>query len=137
MSKTSMFCIGLILTACLGCGEKLPPLGKVHGRVTLDGRPVPRADVCFIAGDGGSSFAVTDADGRYTLSYPIRKGKNAGAMIGKHKVIINNVRPDDGSLPPTTEKIIPIPARYNSQTTLAVEVKPGENEIDFPLTTGK
>jgi hypothetical protein len=137
-SRLLLLCLGgLLLAPGAGCGPTLPPLGRVHGVVTLDGKPVPNADVCFIATDGAASFACTDAGGRYELSYPIRKGKGAGALIGKHRVVINTIRPNDGSLPPTVVAPIPIPARYNSQTTLTAEVKPGDNEINFALMSGK
>jgi hypothetical protein len=137
-SRLLLLCLGgLLLAPGVGCGPKLPPLGRVHGLVTLDGKPVPNADVCFIAADGASSFACTDAQGRYELSYPVRKGKDAGALIGKHRVVINTIRPNDGSLPTPAVAPIPIPARYNSQTTLTAEVKPGDNEINFSLKSAK
>jgi hypothetical protein len=137
-SRLLLLCLGgLLMAPGVGCGPKLPPLGRVHGLVTLDGKPVPNADVCFIAADGAASFACTDAEGRYRLSYPIRKGKGAGALIGKHRVVINTIRPNDGSLPATVVAPIPIPARYNSQSTLTAEVKPGDNEINFALKSAK
>ncbi|NLF08523.1 MAG: hypothetical protein GX594_11165 [Pirellulaceae bacterium] len=125
--------LGLLFAQCFGCGPKLPPLGTVHGRVTLDDRPVPNADICFMATDGASSFGCTDAEGRYKLSYPLRKGRNAGAMLGTHRVLINTIRPNDGSLPEPQIAPIPLPPCYNTQTTLSAEVKPGENEINFDL----
>jgi hypothetical protein len=137
-TRLLLLCLGgLVLAPAGGCGPKLPPLGTVHGVVTLDGKPVPNADVCFIAADGAASFACTDAEGRYRLSYPLTKGKGAGALIGTHRVVINTIRPNDGSLPATAVAPIPIPVRYNSQTTLTAEVKPGDNEINFALKSAR
>jgi hypothetical protein len=133
-----LLCLGaLLLAPGIGCGVKLPPLGRVRGLVTLDGKPVPNADVCFLAADGAASFACTDDQGRYELSYPVAKGKGAGAMIGKHRVVINTIRPNDGSLPAPAVPPVPIPACYNSQTTLTADVKPGENEINFALKSAR
>ncbi|MBN1396342.1 MAG: carboxypeptidase regulatory-like domain-containing protein [Pirellulales bacterium] len=132
-SKHILISLGLLIALIAGCGPKLPPLGTVHGQVTLDGKPVPNADICFLASDGASSFGCTDAEGRYKLSYPLRKGKNAGAMIGKHRVMINTIRPNDGSLPTPAVPPIQIPARYNSKTTLTADVKQGDNEINFHI----
>ena len=43
---------GIVAILCLtaaGCGgDKLPPLGKVTGTITLDGEPLPNARVTFI-----------------------------------------------------------------------------------------
>ena len=122
-----------LLTALLtlplgGCGSgDRPTLGKVHGRVTLDGKPLAHVGIVFQPQEvgGRDSSGVTNADGEYVLKY-IRD--ELGAAIGKNKVKISKQRTPD----PATETL---PLRYNQQTTLTAEVKPGENEIPFDLTS--
>lgn len=116
-----------------GCSDGLPPLGKVSGQVTLDGKPLPGADVFFVPESGIQSYGRTDEQGFYKLSYVSKKGREAGAVIGKHRVSINTLSPqrDIGAPPPKT-----IPPCYNTQTTLVAEVKPGTNQFDFSLKSG-
>lgn len=120
----------------LGCGSSdRPELGDVHGTVTMDGAPLANAQVVFSPEGGRPSTGVTDAAGKYTLTY-IRDIK--GAKVGNHSVRIESV-PAAPSDPEAATKEAPIPfketipAKYNAKSTLTAEVKPGENTIDFPL----
>jgi hypothetical protein len=134
-SLPGLSCFALTLASVAGCSDGLPPLGKVGGLVTLDGRPLAGADVFFVPVGGGiQSYGCTDAKGRYRLSYSGRKGPGAGAILGRHRVMISAGNPQAGN-----EAVAPppiLPSRYNTQTTLAAEVKPGYNDLDFPLQSG-
>ncbi len=122
------------LSVITGCGYS--DLGAVTGKVTLDGVPVEGATLEFQPDEEGASpsIGITDAAGEYTLKYT---RDSYGAKVGTHKVRI--------TLPTTSmdengvETIVPqpIPARYNSATTLVSEVKPGSNTFDFELEKGK
>jgi hypothetical protein len=111
-------------------GSNIPPLGRVTGMVTLDGKPLANAVVTFIPmseeankeAKGSGSSAYTDASGRYDLQY---SPEEFGALIGKHLISITALDPNTGRelLPPA----------YNSNTTLTEVVKPGSNTIDLPL----
>jgi hypothetical protein len=76
-------------------------------------------------------MGLTDKDGRYKLDYLF---DTPGAKVGPHTVTITTPREDEsgGEVPNFKERV---PAHYNSATTLSAEVKPGNNKIDFPLTT--
>jgi hypothetical protein len=113
----------LALTVFGGCGGDRPDLGGVYGTVTLDGHPLGEAKVVFEPEDKQhrGSVGVTDAEGRYTLSY-LREID--GATIGTHAVRIS---------PGSETAQYAIPAKYNTQTTLTREVKRGDNRIDFEL----
>jgi hypothetical protein len=112
--------VGLLLLSACSRGDK-PPLGTVSGTVTFDGKPLGDARVIFEPTEGGrASTASTDRDGKYALTY-LRKEK--GAKVGPHLVRITAANPGI------------LQARYNSQTTLRAEVKPGNNQIDFPLAS--
>ena len=119
--------LGMIGAGCGGGSKDRPALGQVHGRVTLDAQPVVHAAIVFepqhVA--GRQSLGVTDANGKYVLHY-IRD--ETGAAIGKNTVRISTQRTND----PATETL---PKRYNQETTLVREVKAGDNEIDFELTS--
>jgi hypothetical protein len=118
-----LLCIGLFS----GCHRSTrPALGLVHGRVTLDGKPLADAIVTFTPeGRGRNSTAFTNSDGTYSLNY-IRDIQ--GAAVGWHTVRIStgDVR---------TRKPELAPERYNTKSGLRIEVVAGENAIDFPLAS--
>jgi hypothetical protein len=128
-----------LLPAVCGCASyKTAP---VSGRVTLDGKPLPYATVMFVpeAAQTGkdpvpSSVGDTNEDGRYTLVLA-SGGKTAGAVVGKHKVIIvMGGRAAANDTEPTFHK--QLPARYNRRTELECDVPAkGRDDADFPLTS--
>jgi predicted small lipoprotein YifL len=117
----------LILTGCLaGCGKSGPELAPVSGRVTVDGQSMENVDVTFQPDEmRPASYGRTDADGHYELGY--KRGVQ-GALLGQHTVRITVER----SLVPNPPHIA---ARFNSQSELRREVKAGQNEFDFDVTT--
>jgi hypothetical protein len=131
---------GFVLLLAAGCGDRVAP---VSGRVTLDGRPLANAFVTFQPlargkdiNPGPGSAGKTDADGRYTLQVVGRKSK--GAIVGPHRVAIVAYARD---LPRNTDDFNPnlppqiVPARYNSETELLVDVPAGGTDAaDFDLT---
>jgi hypothetical protein len=116
----------LLVGFATGCGQSGPDLAPVKGRVTLDGRPLDTVDVVFQPTKGDPpSTSRTDAEGHYELLY---KRGFAGAHIGEHIVRIeftSNIVKN----PPN------VPDRYNKQSELRREVKSGQNEFDFDLTS--
>jgi hypothetical protein len=124
---TCIITASIFITSILGCssGDR-PPLGTVHGKITLDGKPLPRANVGFVPTTGGrESWGVSDTDGNYVIRY-LRD--IMGAKVGVHTVRISTAR--DRAL--TTETV---PSRYNVKSILQKEVAAGDNVIDFDLTT--
>lgn len=120
----------------LGCGggaEDKPETGTVTGTVTLDEKPLAEARVVFAPVDGGqSSEAVTDEQGNYELVY---RGEELGAKVGQHKVYISTFEEsylDDLGKPTGGRKEL-VPLKYNEDTELMEEVKPGENTIPLDL----
>src|SRR5208282_1635072 len=110
----SALLIALFLSA--GCGGG-PAVGKVHGTVTLDGKPLPKAVVTFIpVGGGRQSSGFTDADGRYLLWF---LGDRMGARVGKHKVRIHTSGTEETGRTHEKERV---PEKYNTETTLECEV---------------
>jgi hypothetical protein len=121
------------ILAC-GCGKPshFPDLGDVSGTVTLDGRPLDKVNVAFEPGEGRPSIGVTDAQGRYTLQFV---GGYNGAIVGRHTVRIGTegyVLGPDGTDEFVAESL---PPAYNKQSTLAADVKPGQNTFNFELSS--
>ena len=116
----------MLLVALAGCSKSGPQIAPVHGVVKLDGQPLANADVQFQPdGSQRPSSARTDAEGRYELVY---KRGQPGAMVGKHTVRIW-VSPEVVRKPPV------IAARFDTKSELVREVKSGDNECDFDVTT--
>ena len=112
-----------------GCGSGDLQLGSVSGTVTLDDRPLPDAIVEFQPAAGSPSEGVTDNAGNYHLRYTARK---KGALLGKHQVrITSSTRTDAQGQKVDVPQLLP--ARYNRDSELTAEVKPGSNKLDFPL----
>lgn len=131
---------GLILVVALltvGCssGSQVAP---VSGKITLDEKALPNARISFQpSGDatnpGIGSYGKTNARGEYTLNLTDDSGP--GAMVGMHRVVVVAY---DGD-PEAAEKDDRIklkhilPRKYNMDTVLTFEVKPGPNTANFDL----
>ncbi len=135
----------VLLTSLLffsGCGGGDSfELAAVSGKVTMDGKPLAGVTVTYqpIAQDkknpGAGSFGKTNEQGEFTLEL-ITTGE-AGAAVGSHQVSITTPAPEDSGDSDVNDFADPIPARYNSQTTLTAEVKEGgTDKADFKLTSG-
>jgi hypothetical protein len=130
----SGLCFCLILW---GCGSDDPSLVPVWGIVTIDGEPLVDATVEFVPETGWGSQGKTDENGFYDLLY---RAQEKGAPVGQHKVRISTeIEPDADSTNPEIQKGREelIPAKYNTHTTLKVQVEEGENmELHFDLKSG-
>mgnify|MGYP001245889079 FL=1 len=140
------------LIAIAGC-DSGPPTGDVTGTVTMDGKPLTNAIVSFVPQSGGqTAIGKTDSAGKYEL---YRRGER-GALLGTHTVVITTVQEPVAAAPSMSsdseeylkqasggnpsdynQAIVkePIPARYNKQSTLTMEVSKGKNTIDLELTS--
>jgi len=124
----------LLGTGFAGCSGSGIRLGKVTGKVTLAGAPLPDALVTFNPVNGGSpSAGRTSADGTYKLNF---SRKIDGAMVGEHTVIISTYQAalED---PPTPEVPEKVPFKYREGDDLPkATVKSGSNKFDFTLESG-
>lgn len=132
------FLTGVVVIGC-GRGPDLPPMSKVSGTVTLNGRPLPRGTVQFVPDvargtEGPSGVGLIDENGHYEITTAGVKG----ALVGHHKISVEAEEEYDE----TTISMGPslIPRRYNNPETsgLTAEVKDGEeNEIPLVLGSGR
>ena len=69
--RTSLFpaIVAIAMAIQVGCSGNNPPLGKVSGRVTLDGQPLAGVIINFKPTEGRAATGTTDADGNYTLEF--------------------------------------------------------------------
>lgn len=136
MRFTLFVTIALVITSLTGCGGSGLQLAEVTGKVTLDGKAVPKARIEFVpvAAGGSPSLGVTDQEGNYRLAF---SQDEFGAMLGKHSVKITTKKlskdelPEDGS---NAEQVfVAIPKKYSAPDALTAEVKAGKNSINFDL----
>ncbi|WP_145090825.1 carboxypeptidase-like regulatory domain-containing protein [Rosistilla carotiformis] len=100
----------------------------MSGTVTFDGEPLPNALVSFYHEDDRPSHGKTDASGLYELTY---MADRPGAIVGKNVVRITVATVEGEGVAPQKELI---PAMYNVDSELTVDVQPGSNaDVDFDL----
>jgi hypothetical protein len=119
-----------------GCGKPAYQLetAPVHGKVTLDGQPLPSGYVVVPTARGRMASGRIHPDGTFVMT---TYDEGDGVQVGTHPVIVNELPPDEFSPVPADERV-PIPTRYTSAGTsgLTVDVKPDEdNYLDINLTT--
>lgn len=127
--RTFYLLIVLFVTA-IGC-DSGPKLYEVSGKVSFDGSPIEKGDITFRAENTSTSPQGSSIkDGAYKIK----------ANEGKYKVEIISTRLVPGKKGPMGEPAIEefIPEKYNTKTTLGVDIKStGKNEISFELTSKK
>ena len=116
---------GLLLvgTACSSRTAGYPDLGPVISTVTLDGKPLPDVTVMFQPENGRASTGLTDAEGRYDLTFTeVAKG----AKVGRHTVSFSQEIAED-DIPATMR-----PPKYLGHS-FEFEVTTAPNVFDFDL----
>ncbi len=107
----------------------------------MDGSPLVGVVVSFAPKTGRTSSGVTDAKGKYELTYA---HGTKGAQVGEHTVHISSQGGEGGGGNPNEEggtSNAPkadyfkgrIPAKYDQKSTLTATVAAGDNTFDFKL----
>jgi hypothetical protein len=111
-------------------------MARVTGKVTYQGKPVPKGTIAFIpvAPDGRNATGVLSPDGTYALQ---SEEPNDGAQLGEYKVTIS-ARDDvvlDYTPPVPVKPKMLAPAQYENPETsgLKATVVRGSNVFDFDL----
>ena len=124
----------LFFTACLaliGCSRS--DMGTVTGSVTVDGEPAKVGAISFFAVDGRAPTAGAPiVDGKFTAQ--VKPGVcmvqiRVSKVVGKKKIY------DTPDSPVREVWAEVLPAKYNDNTQLKLEVKRGENQKEYALTT--
>jgi hypothetical protein len=108
--------------------------GIIDGTVTFDGAPLFDGLIRFIPTDGQTASAdATIASGEFTAKVPVGEKRvtiSAPKVVGKRKMYET---PDSPTVNVVEELL---PERYNVQSELMITVKPGQQDAEFPLTSG-
>jgi len=132
------FWLVLSLMVLCGCGQKGIPRAEVEGTVTFESKPIADGVILFvpIPGIQGAPVQLNIKDGHFSSKTDEKDRR--GIVIGENDVQImamietgKKVRAPDGNL--IDETVQSIPARFNEETELRREVKPGTNKFDFHL----
>ena len=135
-----VFCLTLLLLGA-GCGQRGANRAAVHGEVTLDGRPLEQGSILFVPADGakGAVAGGPIEEGRYQIS------QSNGVALGWTRVEIRAVRKTGKMVPKPMARLDShemveeyaeaIPPRFNSASTLKIEVRPADNVADFKLAS--
>jgi hypothetical protein len=115
-----------------GCGGE--SVSTVHGKVTLDGEPVNGGNIMFLPTGGSRKAAAAIEQGAYALA------TTDALPPGEYRVEIRWPKPtgrkipsaDPGMQADETKEVVP--AKYNENSTLTVEIGGGDVEKDFALT---
>ncbi len=129
---------GLLLVLCISACAQEPPRAAIEGEVTLAiGQPLPTGTIRFLPLDGaaGAIAFAEISEGKYRLA------STKGPALGKNRVEITALRksgekipvPDGppGQFQEVDEQYLP--ARFNINSTITVEIIPGQNKKDFRL----
>ncbi len=131
MTKRLLFFLLSPVFLAPGCSE--PTEGVVSGTVIVDGEPAKTGAITYIPVDGKSPTAgAVITDGKYTATVPLGKTKiqiHVTKVVGQTKLYDT---PDSPLMPIRVEVL---PPKYNYQTELLLDVKPGKNQQDYDLTT--
>lgn len=118
-----------------GCGGAFD--ASAYGKVTLDGKTVPRGTVTFHPVSGGPAVYGTIDGG----SYSVHTGRESGLPSGDYQVSITanelsaQSQTDKGGPPPPGKAITPAWYRMKETSGLKYTVKRGKNEINLELTS--
>jgi hypothetical protein len=122
-------CMGLSLFA--GCSRS--DLGTVRGTVTVDGEPAKVGAISFFAVDGRAPTAgARIVDGKYTAQ--VHPGLCV-VQIRVSKVVGSKKLYDTPDSPVREVWAEILPAKYNNNTQLKLDVKRGENIQEYAITT--
>jgi hypothetical protein len=122
-----------LLVAIAGCGNSNSGRSQVHGTVTVNGTPPASGAIAFTPVDGAApTSGGSIVDGKYSVDVPIGQSKVAirvPRVVGQRKLY----NTPDSPVQPTMEESLP--AKFNDETELTLDVKPGETQGDFDLKT--
>lgn len=145
VSARMLFVLGaMALAGCGGAAADAPPVAPVEGTVKWNGAPLAGVTVTYMPTDVAAGIAtspslgITDDKGHYVLTF---SAAQKGAIIGKHKVLLQKDSPVDDEEKPIPDAIV-IPPRYNGDTKLIVTVPPnglsgGEADFDLQFEKGE
>ena len=120
-----------LCVAFIGCSRS--DMGSVTGSVTVDGEPAKVGAISFFAVDGRAPTAGAPiVDGKFTAQ--VKPGVcmvqiRVSKVVGKKKIY------DTPDSPVREVWAEVLPAKYNDNTQLKLDVKRGDNQQEYKLTS--
>jgi hypothetical protein len=130
--------LAVALTGADGCSGPAPPKrGRVYGKVTLDGKPVPKANIRFIALEAsGVNVLAAVRDGVYEVP------EGQGPVKGKYRVEFSVPKPGRRVPNPDIpgewleDPLETLPARYHRNSNYVLNYDPDDAKpYDAELTS--
>jgi len=120
----------------LGCNDTSKGLGKIQGKVTLDGAPLVEAQIRFFAVNGGVGTDGKVVDGLYDI--PAREGMSAGKFrveFSSEKKTGKKVPDRDGGPSDMKDEVLEgLPVKFNQKSTLQIDFDPSQSKpFNFDL----
>jgi hypothetical protein len=107
----------------------------VTGAISVDGKPAALGSIALIPVDGrGSTAGAEIIDGKYAVEALFNTYKveiRVPKVVGEQKLY------DAPDSPMKKLMAETLPPRYNDETELRLEIKPGETRQDYKLTTSR
>lgn len=131
-----LFALLATVVVLAGC-QRGETLGKLSGRVTLDGAPLSQGLVIFSnQGLGVHVVAPIDHNGHFE----VQMAKGFGLPLGDYQVAVNPPAlepPLPGAPPPMQVPTVKIPQKYlqPDSSGLATTISAGENTFDIAMQT--
>jgi hypothetical protein len=123
--------ISFLVSFLSGCSDS--NRATVTGTVTIDGQAVKSGSIAFFPIDEKSpTTGASIADGQYTAQVPLGAAKvqiRVAKKVGEKK-LYNTA---DSPVQPIMKETLP--AKYNDDTELQLDVKPGNTVKNFELAT--
>lgn len=122
-------CVVASLLLAVGCGDS--NMGTVTGTVKVDGELPESGSIAFFPVDRKSPTTGTSiVNGAYEAKVPIGLSQvqiRVSKKVGEQKLYDT----PDSPIQPVLAEVLP--PKYNDQTELQIDVKPGENKQDYEL----
>ena len=136
MNTCRIVLVSLLTAAQFGCGEKpSAPSAEVTGVVTLDGAPLPDAEVQLVPKNADAALGVhvgkTDAAGRFRIT---RDAPNNPVKPGTYSVLVSKLTGGNDPSKPgggmdAQKNEVPAPYQDRGKTPLIAEVRDGVNDL--------
>lgn len=127
-------CCAFIAAALVFAGcSTAPPTGTVSGEVTFDGQPIKDGRIAFIPVDGqGQTGGAAIKDGKFEAKdVPVAKMK---VEINGNRLTGRKIKAYDTPESPVSDEIVElVPARYNINSELTLDVKKGSQTVKYDL----
>jgi hypothetical protein len=132
--RALLYALMMVASSLAGCNTDTTH-GVVEGAVTVDGAPLKEGLIRFTPKEGDTATAdATIVDGAFTVRVPVgekRVSIFAPKVVGQRKAYET---PDSPMVDVIEEGI---PARYNSESDVTMNVSPGKQPAKFELQSEK